>query len=120
MVCLYVYCCWRSSYQKERVGIQSLNGESWDPVIKRGELGSSYQTGRVGIQLSKGEGWDPVIKQGGLGSNYQKGRVGIQSSKGGGWDWFNPTTFLCLSEVRTWIPNVICCPFLCAMSRGEK
>ena len=85
-----------------------------DPVIKRGGLGSSHQMGRVGIQLSKGESWDPVIKQGGLGSNYQKGRVGIQSSKGESWDpinWFNPTTFLCLSEVRTWIPNVICCLF---------
>jgi hypothetical protein len=80
------YYCWRSSYQKGRVGIQSSNGEGWDPIIKRGELGSSYQTGRVGIQLSKGESWDPVIKWGGLGSNYQKGAVGIQLSNGEGWD----------------------------------
>ena len=38
----------------------------------------------LGVQLSKGEGWDPVIKRGGLGSSHQKGRVGIQSSKGEG------------------------------------
>jgi hypothetical protein len=34
---------------------------TWDPVIKRGELGSSYQEGRIGIPLSRGESWDPVI-----------------------------------------------------------
>ena len=55
------------SYQEGRVGIQLSRGEEgWDPVIKRGGLGSSYQEGRVGIQLSRGEGWDPVIKRGGL------------------------------------------------------
>ena len=50
----------------------------------------------LGVQLSKGEGWNPVIKRGGLGSSHQKGRVGIQLSKGQGWDpinWFNPTIF---------------------------
>ena len=24
-------------------------------------------------------------------------------------NWFNPTTFLCLYQARTWISNVICC-----------
>jgi hypothetical protein len=67
-----------SSYQEGRVGIQLSRGESWDPVMKRGELGSSYQEGKVGIQLSRGENWDPVIKRGELGSWYQEGRVGIQ------------------------------------------
>jgi hypothetical protein len=33
-----------------------------------GIQGSSYQEGRVGIQLSRGESWDPVIKSGELGS----------------------------------------------------
>ena len=63
------------------------------------------------IQLSRGEGCDPVIKRGGLGSSYQEGRVGIQLSRGEGWDpinWYNPATFLCLSQARTWISNVIC------------
>ena len=40
-----------SSYQKVRVGIQLSNGECWDPVNKRGGLGSSYQTG---------DGWGPM------------------------------------------------------------
>jgi hypothetical protein len=35
------------------------------------------------IQLSRGEGWDPINR-------------------------FNPATFLCLSQARTWISNVIC------------
>jgi hypothetical protein len=35
------------------------------------------------IQLSRGEGWDPIIKRGGLGSKYQEGsRVEIQLSRG--------------------------------------
>ena len=66
--------------------IQLSRGENWDPVIKRGELGSSYQEGRVGIQLSRGESWDPVIKRGELGSSYQEGRVGILVSRGESWD----------------------------------
>jgi hypothetical protein len=41
-------------------------------------LGSCYLEGRVGIPLSRGESWDPVIKRGGLGSRYQEGGVGIQ------------------------------------------
>ena len=47
----------------------------------------------LGVQLSKGEGWNPVIKRGGLGSSHQKGRVGIQLSKGQGWDPINPPYF---------------------------
>ena len=35
------------------------------------------------IQLSRGEGWDPINR-------------------------FNSATFLCLSQARTWISNVIC------------
>ena len=38
-------------------------------------------------------------------SNYQKGDV---------WDpinWFNPTTFVYLSQARTWVSNVICHTF---------
>jgi hypothetical protein len=66
--------------------IQLSRGEDWEPVIKRGGLGSSYQEGRIGIQLSRGEDWDPVIKKGGLGSSYQEGRTGIQLSKGEDWD----------------------------------
>jgi len=34
------------------------------------------------IQLSRGEGWDPI-------------------------NWLNPVTFLCLSQARTWISNII-------------
>jgi hypothetical protein len=30
------------------------------------------------ILLTRGQGWDPVIKRGGLGSSYQEGRVGNQ------------------------------------------
>ena len=75
-----------SSYQEGRVGIQLSRRESWDPVIKRGELGSSYQEGRGGIQLSRGESWDPVIKRGEVGSSYQEGRVGIKLSRGEDWD----------------------------------
>ena len=75
--------------------IQLSRWESWDPVIKMGELGSGYQDGRVGIQLSRWESWDavikmgvleiqlsrweswdPVIKMGELESIYQDGRVG--------------------------------------------
>jgi hypothetical protein len=67
-----------SSYQERRVGIQLSRDEGWDPVIKRGGLGSSYQDRRAGIQLSREEGWDPVIKIEGLGSSYQEKRVGIQ------------------------------------------
>ena len=37
--------------------------------MKRGGLGSSYEEGRVGIQSSRGKGWDPVIKRGELGSH---------------------------------------------------
>ena len=51
---------------------------------------SSYQEWRVGIQLSRMEGRDPAIKNGGLGFNR-----------------FNSTTFLCLSQTKTWISNVI-------------
>jgi hypothetical protein len=40
---------------------------------------------------------DPVIKRGGLGSNKS----------------FNPATFLCLSQARTWISNVICHSLFC-------
>jgi hypothetical protein len=40
------------------------------------------------IQLSREEDWDPI-------------------------NWFDPTTFLCLSEARTWISNVICRGFVC-------
>jgi len=32
---------------------------------------------------------------------------------------FNPSTFLCLSQDRTWISNVICCGFLC-LRWGER
>ena len=59
IVCVYMYCRWRSSYQERRVG---------DPVIKRRGLRSSYQEGRVE---------DPVIKRRVLRSSYQEGRVGI-------------------------------------------
>ena len=40
----------------------------WNPVIKRGGLGSSYQEGGLGSSYQEG-GWDPVIKRGGLGSH---------------------------------------------------
>jgi hypothetical protein len=34
---------------------------------------------------------------------------------------FHPTTFLCLSQARTWISNVICCGiFLFSMNRGQR
>jgi hypothetical protein len=78
-----------SSYQEGSVGIQLSRGECWDPVIKRGVLGSSYQEGvgdpvikRGGleIQLSRGESWDPVIKRGVLGTK-----------------WINPST-LCVPD----------------------
>ena len=76
----YYYCISRICRVKYlhvlSLEIQLSRGESWDPVIKRRELGSSYQEGRVGIQLSRGESWDPVIKRGELGSRYQKGRFG--------------------------------------------
>ena len=35
---------------------------------------------RVGIKLSREKGWDPVIKRGGLGSSYQRGGL-IQLSE---------------------------------------
>ena len=39
--------------------------------------------------------------------------LAIQLSRGNG-SHFNPTTFLCLSQARTWISNIICCVcFLC-------
>ena len=117
---LCLYCCWRSNYQEGRV--QLSRGEG---VIKRGR--SNYQEGRV--QLSRGEG--PIIKRGGCyqegrvqlsrgegvikrgGSNYQEGRV---LSREEGWDTinrFNPATFLCLSQARTWISNIICRGLFC-------
>jgi hypothetical protein len=87
-----------------RVGILLSREEGWDPIIKRGGLGSYYQEGRVGILLSsekgwdpiiKREGWDPIIKRGGLGSFWillsrgecgilliKEGRVGILLSRG--------------------------------------
>ena len=58
IVCLYVYYCWRSSYQKE-------------------------------------EGWDPI-------------------------NWFNPVTFLCLFQARTWIYNVICCSLFMDQCEEER
>ena len=42
---------------------------------------SSNQERRAEIQLSREEGWDPVIKRGGLGSSYQERMVGIQLSE---------------------------------------
>ena len=43
----------------------------------------------------------------------QEGRVGIPR--------FNATTFVCLSQARTWIFNVVCCGlFLCSVSEGER
>jgi len=39
---------------------------------------SNYEEGRVGIQLWRRGVWDPIMKKGGLGSNYEEGRVGIQ------------------------------------------
>ena len=56
--------------------IQLSRGESWDPVINRGELGSSYQEGRVGIPLSRGESWDPVIKRGSWDPVIKRGGLG--------------------------------------------
>jgi hypothetical protein len=119
-----MYCCWRLSYQEGMVGIQLSRGEGWDPVIKRGGLGSSYEEGRVGIQSSRGKGWDPVIKRGELGSSHQAGRVGIQSSREESWDpinRFNPATLVSISQTRTWISNVICRgPFLYSVKmRGD-
>ena len=37
-------------------------------------------------------------------------------NRGGGGDpikWFNPATFLCPSQIMTWISNIICCRLLC-------
>ena len=50
------------------------------------------------IQLSRGQGWDPI-------------------------NWFNPTTFLCLSQARAWISNAISQSFLtilCAVSSVKR
>jgi len=58
---------------------------------------SNYEEGRVGIQLWRRGVWDPIMKKGGLGSNYEEGRVGIQLWRREGWDpinWFNPATFV--------------------------
>ena len=52
IVCLYMYCCLRSSYQEGRIEIQLSRGEDWDPVIKRGGLRSSYQEGRIEIPVT--------------------------------------------------------------------
>ena len=51
------------------------------------------------IQLSRGEGWNPI-------------------------NWFNPTTYVCLSQAGTWISNVICrglflCSLISVKMRGD-
>ena len=75
------------------------------------------------IQLSRGEGWDPVIKRGGLGSSYQEGRVGIQLSRGEGWDpiyWYmyNPATFFVPvpSQVMDFERRMSCFISLCSVN----
>jgi hypothetical protein len=110
--------------------IQLSRGESWNPIvigdsiIKRGELGSychwrfNYQEGRCWDPIVIG---DSIIKRGDVGIllsleiqlsrgemlgtychwrfNYQEGRY---------WNpinWFNPATFLSLSQTRNWISN---------------
>jgi len=45
----------------------------------------------LAIQLSRGERWDPINR-------------------------FNPAPFLCLSQAKTWISNVICQSLLCSVS----
>ena len=76
--------------------------------LSRGEVWCrwrfSYQEGRFGAV------GDSVIKRGGLVP------LEIQLSRGGVWNpinGFNPTTFLCLSQTRTWISNVICHGLFC-------
>jgi len=34
--------------------------------------------------------------------------------------WFNTTTFLCLSQTRTWISNFMSWSFICSMICGER
>jgi hypothetical protein len=36
------------------------------------------------------------------------------------WTMFNPTTFLCLSQARTWISNVICSDLFCVTNLDER
>jgi hypothetical protein len=107
-----------SSYQEGRVGnpvikrggleIQLSRGECWDPVIKRGVLGSSYQEGSVGIQLSRGGLEIQSLRGEGWRSSYQEGRVGIQLSRGECWELngLTPPHCVCLTVTRTWISNV--------------
>ena len=83
IVCVYMCCRWRSSYQERRVGDPVIKrrglrssyqeGRVEDPVIKRGVLRSSYQEESVEIQLSRGEDWDPVIKREGLEIQLSRG-----------------------------------------------
>ena len=44
-----------------------------------------------------------------------------QTKRGGGnpIHWLNPTTFLFLSQARTWISNIICCDPFCIQLRWE-
>jgi hypothetical protein len=49
---LYKYYHWTSNYEEGGVGIQLWRREVWDPITKKGGLGSNYEEGRVGIQLT--------------------------------------------------------------------
>ena len=80
--------CWRSSYQVGMLEIQLSRWDVGDPVTKRGCWRSSYQVEMLEIQLSSGEGWNPI-------------------------NLVNSVTFLCLSQARTWISNVISVVVIC-------
>jgi hypothetical protein len=47
---------------------------------------------------------DQIFKRGGLESNYQ----------------FTPTTFMCLSQVRAWISNVVCHGLSCVQFQSSR
>jgi hypothetical protein len=65
------------------------------------------------IHLSRGEVYT-FIKRGGL-YIYQEGRF-IHFSRGGDpINWFNNATFLCLSQDKTWISNVIWHGLFCVL-----
>jgi hypothetical protein len=96
---LYRYCYWRSHYQEGEVEI---------PLSREGGLKSHYQ---------EGEGWDPIIKRGRVEIPLSRGEgLGFHYQEEEGWDsinLFNPTTFVCLSQVKNYISNIICCDLLC-------
>ena len=106
---VYMFCPWKSSYQKARVGITLTRltlphccaCPKPEPGFPTSYIVVFFEWKRIcagclsfvytffcvyvlplEIQLSKGEGWDHINK-------------------------INPTTLLCLSQARTWISNVI-------------